>query len=113
MKQIFEETRYMPANSGISKNLEKQFRKDKENGHHEAREASAEFYQRIVEDLTGLEVATIYYDRNKEKFKFVFKERYAGDLVIDVAFDLLSVCTCDVIRQTQAHVERMKEKQKG
>ncbi len=111
MKQIFDEMRYMAANSGISMNLEKrEFRKDKENGHHEAREASAEFYQRIIEDMTELEVATIYYDRNKEKFKFIFKERYAGDLEINVKLDGLQACTRDVIRQTQAHVERMKEK---
>lgn len=111
MKQIFDEMRYMPANSGISKNLEKTtYRKDKETGHHKAREESAEFYQRIIEDMTSLEVATIYYDRNKEKFKFVFKERYAGDLEINVELDSLQACTRDVILQTQAHVERMKEK---
>ncbi len=111
MKKIFDEMRYMAAISGISKNLEKrEFRKDKENGHHEAREASAEFYQRIIEDVTGLEVSTIYYDRNKENFKFVFKERYAGDLEIDVELDSLQACTRDVIRRTEAHVKRMKEK---
>lgn len=110
MKEMCGSTRYAVVERGVSRRLEKaSFRRDRACGHHLAREESIDFYQRIVEDLTGIDVTTIRYDRKREVFQFVFRESYAKDLEINVALDSLSTCTRDLIRQTEAYIERMRE----
>lgn len=90
MKEMCGNTRFAVVERGISRRLEKACRKrDPVCGNHLAREESIDFYQRIVEDLTGFDVTTIRYDCKREVFQFVFNESYAKDLEINVALDSL------------------------
>lgn len=110
MKEMWGNTRFAVVERDISRRLEKACRKrDPVCGNHLAREESIDFYQRIVEDLTGFGVTMIYYDLKREVFQFVFRESYAKDLEINVALASLPTCTRDLIRQTYAYIERMRD----
>lgn len=92
----------------ISKNIELSFDFfDNES----PRIASVNFYQRIIEDLTGHNVMGIGYNPEEEFFTVVFTGQYLPELSINVAGDSLQACTCDVIRQTQAWIEEQKKSQ--
>lgn len=91
----------------ISKNIELSFDFfDNES----PRIASVNFYQRIIEDLTGHNVMGIGYNPEEEFFTVVFTGQYLPELSINVTGDSLQACTCDVIRQTQAWIERQRKK---
>lgn len=72
--------------------------------------ASVNFYQRIIEDLTGHNVMGIGYNPEEEFFTVVFTGQYLPELSINVTGDSLQACTCDVIRQTQSWIERQRKK---
>ena len=111
MQKMYEEKRYAAIKSGISRHMEKDFyKKDKEHGHNEAREASVEFYARIVEDLTRQDLTMVYYDRASEMFRFVFASSYCEDLTVPVALDSLEACTENVITQTLQYLEGRYER---
>ena len=71
---------------------------------------SVNFYQRIIEDLTGHNVMGIGYNPEEEFFTVVFTGQYLPGLSINVTGDSLQACTCDVIRQTQAWIEEQRKK---
>lgn len=71
---------------------------------------SLQFYQRIIEDLTGHDVLSIAYNPEKECIIAVFTNLYLPRLIINVTGDSLQACTCDVIRQTQSWIERQRKK---
>lgn len=74
--------------------------------------ASVNFYQRIIEDLTGEDVAGIDYNPEKEFFTVAFINPRLPKFFINVRWDSLQACTCDVIEQTQLWINRQrKEKQ--
>lgn len=74
------------------------------------RTASINFYQRIIEDLTGYDVLSIVYNQDQECIIAVFTNLYLPRLIINVAGDSLPACTRDVIRQTQLWIERQRKK---
>ena len=74
--------------------------------------ASVNFYQRIIEDLTGHNVMGIGYNPEEEFFTVVFTGQYLPELSINVTGDSLQACTCDVIRQTQSWIERQRKEKK-
>lgn len=91
----------------ISKNIESSFDfYDNES----PRIASISFYQRIIEDLTGHDVMGIGYNVEKEFFTVGFVNPGLPKLFINVRWDSLQACTCDVIRQTQAWIEEQRKK---
>lgn len=71
---------------------------------------SLQFYQRIIEDLTGHDVLSIAYNPEKECIIAVFTNLYLPRLIINVTGDSLQTCTKDVIRQTQSWIERQRKK---
>lgn len=73
---------------------------------------SLQFYQRIIEDLTGHDVLSIAYNPEKECIIAVFTNLYLPRLIINVTGDSLQACTCDVIRQTQAWIEEQRKEKK-
>lgn len=91
----------------ISKNIESRFDfLDIES----PRIASINFYQRIVEDLTGNDVIGIGYNPEEELFTVAFINPRLPKLFINVRWDSLQACTCDVIEQTQAWIEEQRKK---
>lgn len=92
----------------ISKNIESSFDfLDIES----PRIASINFYQRIIEDLTGNDVMGIGYNNEEEIFTVVFINPSLPKLFIDVRWDdSLQACTCDVIEQTQSWIEEQRKK---
>lgn len=93
----------------ISKNIESSFDFfDNES----PRIASVNFYQRIIEDLTGHNVMGIGYNPEEEFFTVVFTGQYLPELSINVTGDSLQACTCDVIRQTQSWIEEQRKEKK-
>lgn len=72
--------------------------------------ASINFYQRIIEDLTGHVVMGIGYNHEKEFFTVAFVNPRLPKLDINVRWDSLRTCTCDVIRQTQAWIDEQRKK---
>lgn len=72
--------------------------------------ASVNFYQRIIEDLTGHNVMGIGYNPEEEFFTVAFINPRLSKLFINVRWDSLQACTCDVIRQTQTWIERQRKK---
>lgn len=72
--------------------------------------ASVNFYQRIIEDLTGHDVMGIGYNPEEEFFTVIFTGQYLPVLHINVTGDSLQACTCDVIRQTQAWIDEQRKK---
>lgn len=58
------------------------------------------FWQQIIEDLTGYEIANLFYDDEYELIEVLWKDKYRGQLVINIRMDSLRACTHDVIRQT-------------
>lgn len=91
----------------ISKSIESSFDFYDNEG---PRIASVNFYQRIIEDLTGNDVMGIGYNPEEEFFTTVFTDQYLPQLNINVTGDSLQACTYDVIRQTQAWIERQRKK---
>lgn len=73
---------------------------------------SLQFYQRIIEDLTGHDVLGIVYNSDTEFIISNFTNRYLPELIINVTGDSLQACTCDVIRQTQSWIERQRKEKK-
>lgn len=71
---------------------------------------SLRFYQRIIEDLTGYDVLGIAYNPDAEFIIANFTNRHLPGLTINVTGDSLQACTCDVIWQTQAWIERQRKK---
>lgn len=71
---------------------------------------SLQFYQRIIEDLTGHDVLGIVYNSDLEFIITKFTNRYLPELSINVTGDSLQACTCDVIRQTQNWIDRQRKK---
>ncbi len=91
----------------ISKNIESSFDfLDIES----PRIASINFYQRIIEDLTGNDVRGIGYNNEEEFFTVVFINPRLPKLFINVRWDSLQDCTYDVIEQTQAWIEEQRKK---
>ena len=91
----------------ISKNIESSFDfLDIES----PRIASINFYQRIIEDLTGNDVMEIGYINEEELFTVVFINPRLPKLFINVRWDDLQTCTCDVIKQTQAWIDEQRKK---
>lgn len=74
---------------------------------------SLQFYQRIIEDLTGHDVLSIAYNSEEECIIAVFTNLYLPRLIINVRLDSLQACTCDVIRQTQAWIEEQRKEKKS
>lgn len=91
----------------ISKNIESSFDFYDIEG---PRIASVNFYQRIIEDLTGHNVMGIGYNPEEEFFTVLFTNQYLPKLSINVTGDSLQACTCDVIRQTLAWIEDQRKK---
>lgn len=73
---------------------------------------SLRFYQRIIEDLTGHDVLGIAYNSDAEFIIANFTNGYLPGLSINVTGDSLQACTCDVIRQTQAWIERKQNEKR-
>lgn len=71
---------------------------------------SLQFYQRIIEDLTGHDVLGIVYNSDLEFIITKFTNRYLPELSINVTGDSLQACTKDVIRQTQAWIDEQRKK---
>lgn len=71
---------------------------------------SLQFYQRIIEDLTGHDVLSIAYNPEKECIIAVFTNLYLPRLIINVTGDSLQACTCDAIEQTQSWIEERRKK---
>lgn len=72
--------------------------------------ASVNFYQRVIEDLTGNDVMGIGYNPEDEYFTVAFLNPRIPNLLINVRWDSLQACTRDVIEQTQAWIERQRKK---
>lgn len=72
--------------------------------------ASVNFYQRIIEDLTGEDVAGIGYNSEEEFFTVAFLNPRIPNLLINVRLDSLRACTRDVIRQTQSWIDEQRKK---
>ena len=72
--------------------------------------ASINFYQRIIEDLTGNDIMGIGYNNEEELFTVVFINPRLPKLFMNVRWDSLQACTCDVIEQTQAWIEEQRKK---
>lgn len=94
----------------ISKNIESSFDfLDIES----PRIASINFYQRIIEDLTGNDVMGIGYNNEEEIFTVVFINPSLPKLFIDVRWDdNLQACTGNIIEQTQAWIEEQRKEKK-
>ncbi|MDU1176387.1 MAG: hypothetical protein E6987_02140 [Peptoniphilus harei] len=94
----------------ISKNIESSFDfLDIES----PRIASINFYQRIIEDLTGNDVMGIGYNNEEEIFTVVFINPSLPKLFIDVRWDdSLQACTGNIIEQTQAWIEEQRKEKK-
>ncbi len=94
----------------ISKNIESRFDfLDIES----PRIASINFYQRIIEDLTGNDVMGIGYNNEEEIFTVVFINPSLPKLFIDVRWDdSLQACTGNIIEQTQAWIEEQRKEKK-
>ena len=76
--------------------------------------ASINFYQRIIEDLTGIDVMGISYNNEEELFTVVFINPRLPKFFIDVRWgDSLQACTCDVIKQTQAWIDEQRKEKKS
>lgn len=91
----------------ITKQVEKEFKFFDSEG---PRLASVNFYQRIIEDLTGEDVMGIGYDSEDEFFTVAFLNPRIPNLLINVRLDSLQACTKDVIRQTQAWIDEQRKK---
>lgn len=91
----------------LTNQVEKEFRFYDSEG---PRLAGVNFYQRIIEDLTCHDVAGIGYNSEEEYFTVAFLNPRIPNLLINVRLDSLRACTCDVIRQTQAWIERQRKK---
>ena len=75
--------------------------------------ASINFYQRIIEDLTGNDVMGIGYNNEEEIFTVVFINPSLPKLFIDVRWDdSLQACTGNIIEQTQAWIEEQRKEKK-
>ena len=64
------------------------------------------FLKTLIYDMTGYDIASIDYLESRELIIVKFMDPYREDLVINVYFDSIEACTCDVIRQTINYVER-------
>lgn len=64
------------------------------------------FWKQIIEDLTGYEIAELFYDNRTETVQTIWADAYREKLVINIRMDSLRVCTRDVIRQTYSWLER-------
>ena len=91
----------------ISKNIESDFDFYDNEG---PRLMSLQFYQRIIEDLTGHDVLGIAYNSDVEFIIVSFTNRHLPGLSINVAKDILQACTEDVIRQKQNWIDRQRKK---
>lgn len=58
------------------------------------------FWKQIIEDLTGYEIAKLFYDDEYELIEVIWQDEYREKLVINIRMDSLRACTHDVIRQT-------------
>lgn len=64
------------------------------------------YWKQIIEDLTGYEIAELFYDNRTETVQTIWADAYREKLVINIRMDILRVCTHDVIRQTYSWLER-------
>lgn len=64
------------------------------------------YWKQIIEDLTGYEIAELFYDNRTETVKTIWADAYREKLVINIRMDSLRACTHDVIRQTYSWLER-------
>lgn len=58
------------------------------------------YWQQIIEDLTGYEIAVLTYNDKIEVLEVLWIDAYREKLVINIHMDSLRACTHDVIRQT-------------
>lgn len=64
------------------------------------------YWKQIIEDLTGYEIAELFYDNRTETVQAIWADTYRKKLVINIRLDSLRACTHDVIRQTYSWLER-------
>lgn len=64
------------------------------------------YWKQIIEDLTGYEIAKLFYDNRTETVQTIWADAYREKLVINIRMDSLRACTRDVIRQTYSWLER-------
>lgn len=64
------------------------------------------YWKQIIEDLTGYEIAELFYDNRTETVQATWADTYRKKLVINIRLDSLRVCTHDVIKQTYSWLER-------
>lgn len=64
------------------------------------------YWKQIIEDLTGYEIAELFYDNRTETVQTIWADAYREKLVINIRMDSLRACTHDVIRQTYSWLER-------
>lgn len=64
------------------------------------------YWKQIIEDLTGYEIAELFYDNRTETVQTIWADAYREKLVINIRMDSLRACTRDVIRQTYSWLER-------
>ena len=62
------------------------------------------FFKTLIYDMTGYDIASIDYLESRELIVVRFEDPYREDLVINIYFDSIEACTCDVIRQTQDYL---------
>lgn len=64
------------------------------------------FFKTLIYDMTGYDIASIDYLESRELIVVRFTNPCRKDLVINIYFDSIEACTCDVIRQTINYMER-------
>lgn len=64
------------------------------------------YWKQIIEDLTGYEIAELFYDDKFEFLEVFWADACREKLVINIRMDSLRACTHDVIRQTYSWLER-------
>lgn len=62
------------------------------------------FFETLIYDITGYDIASIDYLESRELIVVRFMDPYREDLVINIHMDSIEACTCDVIRQTQDYL---------
>lgn len=70
---------------------------------HTPRIESLEYWHRLIEDVTNLDILNVQYNVEKEFLRVNFCNK--KKLLINIHLDSLSVCTLDILRQTKTWCE--------
>ena len=64
------------------------------------------FWQKIIEDLTGLKMMLLIYNPKSETLETLWRDMNRESIIINICGESLKECTHDVVRQTYKWIER-------